>query len=64
MACSTPGSLRMNSAENPPTVDCSVIGTAIPSNVAGIGRLTVPTGSMNLSLSPTGAFSRSATRGL
>jgi len=54
----------MNSAENPPTVDCSVIGTAIPSNVAGIGRLTVPTGSMNLSLSPTGAFSRSATRGL
>jgi len=28
MACSSAGSLRMNSAENPPTVDCSVIGTA------------------------------------
>src|SRR3979490_2893393 len=30
MACSTSGSLRMNSAENPPTVDCSVIDTASP----------------------------------
>src|SRR5450755_1173360 len=29
MACSTAGSLRMNSAENPPSmVDCSVIDTA------------------------------------
>src|SRR5450759_275486 len=30
MACSTSGSLRLNSAENPPTVDCSMIDTASP----------------------------------
>jgi hypothetical protein len=34
MACSTSGSLRMNSAENPPTVDCSVIDTASPRRIA------------------------------
>src|SRR5258706_7588737 len=36
MACSSGGSLRMNSAENPPTVDCSVIDTV------GLARTLCP----------------------
>src|SRR5258707_15475453 len=36
MACSSSGSLRMNSAENPPTVDCSVIDTV------GLARTLCP----------------------
>src|SRR5882757_9768987 len=59
MPCSTSGSLRMNSAENPPAVDCSVIDTAGPGPgvprvrkrprwFCPVGRLTVPAGSSNL----------------
>jgi hypothetical protein len=58
MACSSAGNLRMNSAENPPTVDCSVIGTANPlSNaslvfVYGWRHLVQETGANHLGATP------------
>src|ERR1700688_1931308 len=41
MACSRSGSLRMNSAVNPPTVDCSVIGIDGPARTAAPGTAAI-----------------------